>query len=54
MVQAPVRSTIFSDYEERFVSSKALYTRALGIISGGIAHDGRYQKPFPIYVQRAE
>ena len=54
MVQAAVKSTIFSEFEERFADSKALFTRAQGIISGGIAHDGRYQKPFPVYVQRAE
>lgn len=54
MVQSPVEMTIFQEYEERFAESKALYTRATGAIAGGIAHDGRYQKPFPVYVSRAE
>lgn len=53
MVQAPVRSTIYGEFEERFADSKVLYERARGVISGGIAHDGRYQKPFPVYVQRS-
>jgi len=54
MVSAPVQTTIFSEFEERFSASKALYQRAQGVISGGIAHDGRYQKPFPVYVERAK
>ena len=54
MVQSPVRQAIMQEYEERFADSKALYTRATAIIPGGIAHDGRYQKPFPVYVQRAD
>src|SRR4051794_34333286 len=54
MVQAPVKSTILAEYEERFASSKAMYLRAQGSIAGGIAHDGRYQKPFPVYVSRAK
>lgn len=54
MVQSSVSSTILQDFEERFSASKALYERATGAISGGIAHDGRYQKPFPVYVSRAD
>ncbi|HRA48113.1 MAG TPA: aspartate aminotransferase family protein, partial [Thermomicrobiales bacterium] len=37
-----------------FASSLAMYQRAEGAIVGGIAHDGRYQKPFPLYVSRAD
>ncbi len=54
MVQAPVKQTILADFEERFASSKAMYERAQGAIAGGIAHDGRYQKPFPVYASRAK
>jgi glutamate-1-semialdehyde 2,1-aminomutase len=54
MVQAPVRHSIMQEYEERFATSKVLYERALGVIPGGIAHDGRYQKPFPVYASRAD
>ena len=31
-----------------------MHERAKGAIAGGIAHDGRHQRPFPIYVSRAE
>ncbi|MGI8478233.1 MAG: aspartate aminotransferase family protein [Thermomicrobiales bacterium] len=54
MVQAPVRTTIMSEFEERFDSSKRMYERAKGVIAGGVAHDGRHQKPFPLYVHRAQ
>lgn len=54
MVSAPVRSSLYQEFEERFAGSKAAYQRAGQAISGGMAHDGRYQKPFPLYVQRAQ
>jgi glutamate-1-semialdehyde 2,1-aminomutase len=54
MVQAPVKNTILSNYEEHFAGSMALYGRARNVIAGGIAHDGRYIKPFPLYVKRAQ
>jgi glutamate-1-semialdehyde 2,1-aminomutase len=54
MVQATVRSSILADYEERFTGSKALHGRAHGAIAGGVVHDGRYFKPFPVYIDRAD
>jgi glutamate-1-semialdehyde 2,1-aminomutase len=54
MVQAPPKGQLVSDFQEHFASSRAMYERATQVIAGGIAHDGRYQKPFPIYVSRAE
>jgi glutamate-1-semialdehyde 2,1-aminomutase len=54
MVQAPVKQSILADYEEHFAGSMALYGRARNIIAGGITHDGRYIKPFPLYVKRAQ
>jgi glutamate-1-semialdehyde 2,1-aminomutase len=54
MVQAPVSRTIQQDFEERFSGSLVLGKRAGDAIAGGIAHDGRYNKPFPIYIDRAE
>jgi glutamate-1-semialdehyde 2,1-aminomutase len=54
MVQAAVRPGIVAEFEERFAGSKRLFDRARNAIAGGIAHDGRYIKPFPIYVDRAE
>ena len=54
MVQATGGRTIQGEYEEHFAGSLALAKRARQAIAGGIAHDGRYSKPFPIYVSRAE
>ena len=31
-----------------------MHQRAAESLAGGIAHDGRYIKPFPIYIDRAE
>lgn len=54
MVDTLVGSALVEEFTERFASSKALHERAHGAIAGGIAHDGRYQRPFPIYVDRAD
>src|SRR3954451_17584953 len=54
MGQAAPKGKLVSDFEDHFASSKAMYERATGSIAGGIAHDGRYQKPFPIYISRAD
>lgn len=53
MVQSPVRSQLAADYEERFAGSLRMHERAKESLAGGIAHDGRYMKPFPLYVERA-
>ncbi|HKG26809.1 MAG TPA: aspartate aminotransferase family protein [Thermomicrobiales bacterium] len=54
MVQAAVKSGIVAEFEERFAGSRRLYDRARAALAGGIAHDGRYIKPFPIYVDHAD
>jgi glutamate-1-semialdehyde 2,1-aminomutase len=54
MVQAAVKSGIVAEFEERFAGSRRLYDRARASLAGGIAHDGRYIKPFPIYVDHAD
>jgi glutamate-1-semialdehyde 2,1-aminomutase len=53
-VAAADRSTLQQEFETRFAGSKALYQRSGGALAGGMAHDGRYQKPFPLYVERAD
>lgn len=44
--------------EEQFLAahprSEALFKRATGVIAGGLTHDIRHLRPFPIYVDRAE
>jgi glutamate-1-semialdehyde 2,1-aminomutase len=34
-------------------ASAALFERARAVIAGGITHDGRYLRPFPVYIARA-
>lgn len=54
MAQAPVSQSIQQQFEEHFSGSLARAKRARASIAGGIAHDGRYNKPFPIYIDRAD
>jgi glutamate-1-semialdehyde 2,1-aminomutase len=54
MVETAVRNSLLSEFEERFAGSRRLYERAQQSLAGGIAHDGRYIKPFPLYVDHAE
>lgn len=45
--------SIRAEFEERFADSRAMFERSRQVIPSGITHDGRYLKPFPVYVQRA-
>lgn len=54
MVEVAVRQGIVADFEERFAGSQQMFARAKQAIAGGIAHDGRYIKPFPVYIDRAD
>jgi glutamate-1-semialdehyde 2,1-aminomutase len=54
VTQAMSGRTVQADYEEKFAGSFAQATKARQVIAGGIAHDGRYSKPFPLYVERAD
>jgi len=47
-------SSVIDTYRALHPKSEALYERARGVIPGGVTHDGRHLKPFPIYVDRAE
>src|SRR5947199_6525064 len=47
-------STVPETYRALHPKSLALYERARGVIPGGVTHDGRHLRPFPIYVDRAE
>jgi glutamate-1-semialdehyde 2,1-aminomutase len=46
-------STVVETYRAMHPKSSALYDRARAIIPGGVTHDGRHMKPFPVYVERA-
>ena len=53
MSEASRDSKVIQTYRARHPKSAALYERARAVIPGGITHDGRHLKPFPIYVERA-
>jgi len=54
MTDATRSSTVLETYRARHPRSAALWERARQVIPGGITHDGRHLKPFPIYVNRAQ
>lgn len=45
--------SIAAAYCERFPQSQKLHERGCSLFPNGVTHDGRYLKPFPIYVNRA-
>lgn len=45
---------IVEAYRRAHPTSEALFRRAKGSIPGGITHDIRHLKPFPLYVERAQ
>jgi len=47
-------SKVVETYRTLHPRSAALYERARGVIPGGVTHDGRHMKPFPVYVERAQ
>src|SRR6266852_958178 len=46
-------SKVVETYRAMHPKSAALYERACVVIPGGVTHDGRHMKPFPVYVERA-
>ena len=48
------QSTVLDTYRALHPKSLALYERARSVIPGGVTHDGRHLRPFPIYVERAQ
>ncbi|MBI4185069.1 MAG: aminotransferase class III-fold pyridoxal phosphate-dependent enzyme [Proteobacteria bacterium] len=52
------RTNVGSLSDEEFAAarptSRAMFSRACGVLAGGVSHQLRYQEPFPVYVERAE
>ena len=46
-------ATLEASYQQAFPKSKTLYERALTKFPNGVTHDGRFMKPFPVYIDRA-
>ncbi len=46
------------DFQEKYgkdhPASKKLYDRAVEVFPSGVTHDGRFLRPFPIYVEKAQ
>lgn len=53
---APAATTeppLFARYREKTPASAKLYERAINTFPGGVTHDTRYLKPYPLYIDRA-
>ncbi len=48
------QASLDDEYSRSRPRSRALYEEARGVFSGGVTHDNRYLRPFPIFVDRAE
>lgn len=54
MSNAVAAPDLVAAYEEAFAGSRARYELSQKSLAGGIAHDGRFMRPFPLQVERAD
>jgi glutamate-1-semialdehyde 2,1-aminomutase len=54
MTSTTVSKDLVADYASHFAGSQQRFDRARANLAGGIAHDGRYLNPFPLYVDHAD
>ncbi|HEV2527693.1 MAG TPA: aminotransferase class III-fold pyridoxal phosphate-dependent enzyme [Thermomicrobiales bacterium] len=54
MAQVATRQSIGAEFQEHFTISRECYERAQTLIPGGITHDSRQFRPYPVTVERAE
>ena len=47
-------NAIFEKYVVKTPTSAELYRRAVDVFPGGVTHDTRYLKPYPLYIERAD
>jgi glutamate-1-semialdehyde 2,1-aminomutase len=45
--------TILDEFSTRFAGSRAMHARARAVLPGGLSHDVRHMRPFPVFVDRA-
>src|SRR5262249_3048998 len=45
--------TLDALYREKFPASAGLYEKGTQLFPDGVTHDGRYLKPFPVYIEHA-
>ena len=48
------RTMLETTYRKTFDRSAELYERALERFPNGVTHDGRFMRPFPVYIDRAQ
>ncbi|MYB77549.1 MAG: aspartate aminotransferase family protein, partial [Chloroflexi bacterium] len=48
------KRTLDELFVEQFAGSAARFQEAIDIFPNGATHDGRAQKPFPLYIERAQ
>ena len=46
-------ATLEDTYRTAFPNSDSLYQKALEHFPNGVTHDGRFLRPFPVYIDRA-
>lgn len=49
-----VSQDLIAAYAGQFAGSQKRFDQARASLAGGIAHDGRYLKPFPLYIDHAD
>ncbi len=49
----PDTHPIFEQYAAKTPGSRRLYRRAVDVLPGGVTHDTRYLRPYPLYIERA-
>jgi glutamate-1-semialdehyde 2,1-aminomutase len=55
VLRSPARDAdpMFARYEAKTPTSRKLYERAIEVLPGGVTHDTRYLRPYPLYIKRA-
>ncbi|RLI12622.1 aspartate aminotransferase family protein [Candidatus Bathyarchaeota archaeon] len=54
MIRMSLMKILEEEYMKKHPRSRNLYSRALKCFASGVTHDGRYVKPFPIYMVKAD
>src|SRR5919199_269405 len=45
--------TILNEFSAQFAGSRAMHEKACAVLPGGLSHDLRHMRPFPVFVDRA-
>src|ERR687888_876259 len=53
MVGKDCSMTILEEFSAQFAGSRAMHEKACAVLPGGLSHDVRHMRPFPVFVDRA-